>query len=97
MTPTISKSVQKQIQMLLASNMTYEQVMERIPGLKKSTLGRYANKFFPNRMKAAPGRRATIGETTKSYIRRQVIKGEFKTAKAYELQSENQSEEASAQ
>ncbi|KAG1157215.1 hypothetical protein G6F36_014261 [Rhizopus arrhizus] len=33
-------------------------------------------------MKAAPGRRATIGETTKSYIRRQVIKGEFKTAKA---------------
>ncbi|KAG0731371.1 hypothetical protein G6F19_014261 [Rhizopus arrhizus] len=32
-------------------------------------------------MKAAPGRRATIGETTKSYIRRQVIKGEFKTAK----------------
>ena len=65
MTPTISKSVQKQIQMLLASNMTYEQVMERIPGLKKSTLGRYANKFFPNRMKAAPGRRATIGETTK--------------------------------
>ncbi|KAG1116729.1 hypothetical protein G6F38_014118 [Rhizopus arrhizus] len=33
-------------------------------------------------MKAAPGRRSTIGETTKSYIRRQVIKGEFKTAKA---------------
>ncbi|KAG1039111.1 hypothetical protein G6F43_012576 [Rhizopus delemar] len=33
-------------------------------------------------MKAAPGRRAIIGETTKSYICRQVIKGEFKTAKA---------------
>ncbi|KAG1135128.1 hypothetical protein G6F38_013028 [Rhizopus arrhizus] len=33
-------------------------------------------------MKAAPGRRATIRETTKSYIRRQVIKNEFKTAKA---------------
>ncbi|KAG1441563.1 hypothetical protein G6F55_013219 [Rhizopus delemar] len=65
MTRTISKSAQNQIQLLLASNMTYEQVMERIP-----------------RMKAAPGRRATIGETTKSYIRRQVIKGEFKTAKA---------------
>ena len=46
MTPTISKSVQKQIQMLLASNMTYEQVMERIPGLKKSTLGRYGTSFF---------------------------------------------------
>ncbi|KAG1317054.1 hypothetical protein G6F62_013116 [Rhizopus arrhizus] len=82
MTPTISKSVQKQIQMLLASSMTYEQVMERIPGLKKPTLGRYANKFFPNRMKAAPGRRATIGEATKSYIRRQVIKGESETVKA---------------
>ncbi|KAG1439287.1 hypothetical protein G6F55_013765 [Rhizopus delemar] len=63
MTRTISKSAQNQIQLLLASNMTYEQ-------------------FFSNRMKAAPGRRATIGETTKSYIRRQVIKGEFKTAKA---------------
>ncbi|KAG1224872.1 hypothetical protein G6F67_009423 [Rhizopus microsporus] len=75
MTPTISKSVQKQIQMLLASNMTYEQVMERIPGLKKSTLGRYANKFFPNRMKATPGRRATIGETTKSYILHQYLNG----------------------
>ncbi|KAG1135284.1 hypothetical protein G6F37_013318 [Rhizopus arrhizus] len=81
MTPTISNSVQKQTQMLLVSNMTYEQVMERIPRLKKSTLGRYANTFFPNRMKAAPGGRATIGETTKSYIRRQVIKDEFKTAK----------------
>ncbi|KAG1140910.1 hypothetical protein G6F37_012903 [Rhizopus arrhizus] len=33
-------------------------------------------------MKAAPGRRATIGETTKSYIRRQIIKDEFRTAKA---------------
>ncbi|KAG1482709.1 hypothetical protein G6F46_014198 [Rhizopus delemar] len=52
MTRTISKSVQNQIQLLLASNMAYEQVMERISGLKKSTLGR------------------------------QVIKGEFKTAKA---------------
>ncbi|KAG1035214.1 hypothetical protein G6F43_013272 [Rhizopus delemar] len=82
MTRTISKSVQNQIQLLLASNMAYEQVLERISGLKKSTLGRYANKFFPNRMKGAPGRRATIGETTKSYILRQVIKGEFKTAKA---------------
>jgi hypothetical protein len=82
MTPTISKSVEKQIQMFLISNMTYEQVMEHIPRSKKSSLGRYANKFFPNRMKAATGRRATIGETTKSYIRRQVIKGEFKTAKA---------------
>ncbi|EIE80573.1 hypothetical protein RO3G_05278 [Rhizopus delemar RA 99-880] len=38
MTRTISKSAQNQIQLLLASNMTYEQVMERIPGLKKSTL-----------------------------------------------------------
>ena len=47
MAPTISKSVQKQIQMFLASSMTYEQVMECIPGLKKFTLGRYANKFFP--------------------------------------------------
>ncbi|KAG1487733.1 hypothetical protein G6F53_013689 [Rhizopus delemar] len=64
MTRTISKSVQNQIQLLLASNMAYEQVMERISGLKKSTLGRCTNKFFPNRMKAAPGRRATIGETT---------------------------------
>ncbi|EIE91853.1 hypothetical protein RO3G_16564 [Rhizopus delemar RA 99-880] len=44
MTRTISKSVQNQIQLLLASRCT--------------------NKFFPNRMKAAPGRRATIGETT---------------------------------
>ncbi|EIE85248.1 hypothetical protein RO3G_09958 [Rhizopus delemar RA 99-880] len=52
MARTISKSVQNQIQLLLASNMTHEQVMERIPGLKKSTLDR------------------------------QVIKGEFKTAKA---------------
>ncbi|KAG1395399.1 hypothetical protein G6F60_010266 [Rhizopus arrhizus] len=82
MTPTISKSVQKQIQMLLASNMAYDQVVKRIPGSKKSTLGRYANKVFPNRMKAAPGRRAAIRVITKSYIRRQVIKGEFKTAKA---------------
>ncbi|EIE76915.1 hypothetical protein RO3G_01619 [Rhizopus delemar RA 99-880] len=64
MTRTISKSVQNQIQLLLASNMAYEQVMERISGLKKFTLGRCTNKFFPNRMKAASGRRATIGETT---------------------------------
>ncbi|KAG1037092.1 hypothetical protein G6F43_012932 [Rhizopus delemar] len=96
MTRTISKSVQNQIQLLLASNMTYEQVMERIPGLKKSTLGRYANKFFPDRMKAAPGRRATIGETTKSYIRRQVIKGEFKTAKAVHQYLNDLGQEASA-
>ncbi|KAG1135125.1 hypothetical protein G6F37_013173 [Rhizopus arrhizus] len=81
MTPIIRKSVQKQIQMLLASNMTHGEVMERISGLKKSNLGRYADKFFPNGMKAAPGRRATIGETIKSYIRKQVIKGEFKAAK----------------
>ncbi|KAG1487155.1 hypothetical protein G6F46_012018 [Rhizopus delemar] len=80
MTRTISKSAQNQIQLLLASNMTYEQVMERIP-----------------RMKAAPGRRATIGETTKSYIRRQVIKGEFKTAKAVHQYLNGLGQEAFAQ
>ncbi|EIE79076.1 hypothetical protein RO3G_03781 [Rhizopus delemar RA 99-880] len=63
MTRTISKSVQNQIQLPLTSNMAYEQVMERISGLKKFTLGRCTSKFFPNRMKVAPGRRATIGET----------------------------------
>ncbi|KAG1486399.1 hypothetical protein G6F54_013274 [Rhizopus delemar] len=68
MTRTISKSVQNQIQLLLASNMAYEQVMERISGLKKSTLGRCTNKFFPNRMKAAPGRRATIAKAVHQYL-----------------------------
>ena len=52
MTPTISKSVQKQIQKLLASNMTYEQAMERIPGLKKSTLGTVADKTGAQKLKS---------------------------------------------
>ena len=82
MTNAISKSQQNEIKLLLSQNKTYAEVMERIPGLKKSTLGRYANKFYPNRVPGTSGRKTIITTTTKSYIRRQVIKGAFKTAKA---------------
>ncbi|RCH80490.1 hypothetical protein CU097_004612, partial [Rhizopus azygosporus] len=50
MTNAISKSQQNEIKLLLSQNKTYAEIMERIPGLKKSTLGRYANKFYPNRV-----------------------------------------------
>ncbi|EIE76602.1 hypothetical protein RO3G_01306 [Rhizopus delemar RA 99-880] len=56
--------------------------MERIPNLKKSTLSRYANKFSPGRVTANPGRKAVLSVTTKSYIRKQIINGTLKTAKA---------------
>ena len=82
MTNAISKSQQNEIKLLLSQNKTYAEIMERIPGLKKSTLGRYANKFYPNRVPGTSGRKTIITTTTKSYIRRQVIKGAFKTAKA---------------
>ncbi|KAG1192405.1 hypothetical protein G6F70_009214 [Rhizopus microsporus] len=89
MTNAISKSQQNEIKLLLSQNKTYAEIMERIPGLKKSTLGRYANKFYPNRVPATSGRKTIATTTTKSYIRRQVIKGAFKTTKAvYQYLSE---------
>ncbi|KAG1033076.1 hypothetical protein G6F43_013636 [Rhizopus delemar] len=56
--------------------------MERIPNLKKSTLSRYANKLSPGIVTANPGGKAALSVTTKSYIRKQIINGALKAAKA---------------
>ncbi|KAG0953040.1 hypothetical protein G6F31_013484 [Rhizopus arrhizus] len=59
--------------------------MERISNLKKSTLSRYANKFSPSRVTANPGRKAVLSVTTMSYIRKQIVNGTLKTAKAVHM------------
>lgn len=82
MVRALSKNKQENIKSLVLQNKPYSVIMERIPNLKKSTLSRYANKFSPGRVTANPGRKAVLSVTTKSYIRKQIINGTLKTAKA---------------
>ncbi|KAI7905355.1 uncharacterized protein BX663DRAFT_418306, partial [Cokeromyces recurvatus] len=82
MTVAISKDTQNNIKALLESGYSYSQIMSRIPNLKKTTLSYYANKFFPNRTRLPGGRKSLLPNTTKSYIRKQIIKGSLKSAKA---------------
>ncbi|KAG1320678.1 hypothetical protein G6F63_014140 [Rhizopus arrhizus] len=82
MVRALSKNKQESIKSLVLQNKPYSVIMERIPNLKKSTLSRYANKFSPGKVTANPGRKAVLSVTTKSYIRKQIVNGTLKTAKA---------------
>ncbi|KAG0928168.1 hypothetical protein G6F30_012458 [Rhizopus arrhizus] len=82
MVRALSKNKQESIKSLVLQNKPYSVIMERISNLKKSTLNRYANKFSPGKVTANPGRKAVLSVTTKSYIRKQIVNGTLRTAKA---------------
>ncbi|KAG0972962.1 hypothetical protein G6F28_013785 [Rhizopus arrhizus] len=82
MVRALSKNKQESIKSLVLQNKPYSVIMERISNLKKSTLSRYANKFSPGKVTANPGRKAVLSVITKSYIRKQIVNGTLKTAKA---------------
>ncbi|KAG0894822.1 hypothetical protein G6F33_013727 [Rhizopus arrhizus] len=82
MVRALSKNKQESIKSLILKSKTYSVIMERISNLKKSTLNRYANKFSPGRVTANPGWKTVLSVTAKSYIRKQIVNGTLKTAKA---------------
>ncbi|KAG1506675.1 hypothetical protein G6F52_011827 [Rhizopus delemar] len=81
MVHSLPLDVQNNIKSLLKSGHPYSTIIERVPGVKKSTISDYKRKWFPNMRPLKSGRKSEITATTKSYIRRSVITGKLKTGK----------------
>ncbi|EIE85238.1 hypothetical protein G6F46_013260 [Rhizopus delemar] len=75
MVRSLPLDVQNNIKSLLKSGHPYSSIIERVPGVKKSTISDYKRRWFPNMRPLKSGRKSEITATTKSYIRRSVITG----------------------
>jgi transposase len=84
MTRCLPKDTQNNIKNLLESGYSYSQIMERVPGVKKSTISDYKRKWFPEMKSLQSGRHAIVNVTGRNYIRKKLILGVFKTAKDVE-------------
>lgn len=81
MVKQLAHDTQQNIKSLLNSGYSYTEIMKRIPEAKRSTISDYKNKFFKNRPENQSGRKSSLSDTTRSYIRRKLVSGEFRTAK----------------
>ncbi|KAG1034926.1 hypothetical protein G6F43_013326 [Rhizopus delemar] len=81
MVRSLPLDVENNIKSLLKSDHPYSSIIERVPGVKKSTISDYKRRWFPNMRPLKSGRKSEITATTKSYIRRSVITGKLKTGK----------------
>ncbi|EIE92109.1 hypothetical protein RO3G_16820 [Rhizopus delemar RA 99-880] len=73
--------VENNIKSLLKSDHSYSPIIERVPGVKKSTISDYKRRWFSNMRPIKSGRKSEITATTKPYIGRSVITGKLKTEK----------------
>ncbi|EIE91835.1 hypothetical protein RO3G_16546 [Rhizopus delemar RA 99-880] len=81
MVRSLPLDVQNNINSLLKSGHPYSSIIERVPGVKKSTINDYRRRWFSNMRPIKSGRKSEITATTKLYIRRSVITGKLKTGK----------------
>lgn len=81
MVKALPQDVQNNIRSLLQAGHSYSTIMKRVPGVKKSTIGDYKKKFFPNMQSQAPGRKSPISVSTRNYVRKQLVLGSMKTGK----------------
>ncbi|KAG1169170.1 hypothetical protein G6F55_013747 [Rhizopus delemar] len=81
MVRSLPLDVQNNIKSLLKSGHPYSSIIERVPGVKKSTINDYKRRWFSNMRPIKSGRKSEITATTKPYIRRSVITGKLKTGK----------------
>ncbi|KAG1016131.1 hypothetical protein G6F26_012759 [Rhizopus arrhizus] len=81
MVRSLPLDVQDNIKSLLKYSHSYSSIINRVPGVKKSTISDYKRRWFPNMGPLKSGCRSEITATTKSYIRRSVITGKLKTGK----------------
>ncbi|KAG1530895.1 hypothetical protein G6F49_013721 [Rhizopus delemar] len=75
MVRSLPLDVQNNIKSLLKSGHPYSSIIERVPGVKKSTINDYKRRWFSNMRPIKSGRKSEITATTKPYIRRSVITG----------------------
>ncbi|KAI8967219.1 hypothetical protein BDF20DRAFT_790306, partial [Mycotypha africana] len=78
------------IKSMLQAGYSFSAIIQRIPGVKKTTIADYKRKFFPDIVGGAPGRKSVIvvyviSATTRSYIRKQLVLGNTVTHKTVHM------------
>ncbi|KAG1084260.1 hypothetical protein G6F39_013116 [Rhizopus arrhizus] len=81
MVRSLPLDVQDNIKFLLKFGHSYSYIINRVPGVKKSTISDYKRRWFPNMGPLKSGRKSEITVTTKTYVRQSVTTRKLKTKK----------------
>ncbi|KAG1534514.1 hypothetical protein G6F50_012625 [Rhizopus delemar] len=83
----LPSDVQNSIKALLENGVDPAVIGKRV-GVHRNTVNRYANKWIHDRIRKRGGRPSIVAESTRRYIKRQVITGCLKTAKDVQMKLE---------
>ncbi|EIE79977.1 hypothetical protein RO3G_04682 [Rhizopus delemar RA 99-880] len=83
----LPSDIQNSIKALLENGVDPAVIGKRV-GVHRNTVNRYANKWIHDRIRKRGGRPSIVAESTRRYIKRQVLTGCLKTAKDVQMKLE---------
>ncbi|EIE86559.1 hypothetical protein RO3G_11270 [Rhizopus delemar RA 99-880] len=83
----LPSDIQNSIKVLLENSVDPAVIGKRV-GVHRNTVNRYANKWIHDRIRKRGGRPSIVAESTRPYIKRQVLTGCWKTVKDVQMKLE---------
>ncbi|KAG1035105.1 hypothetical protein G6F43_013291 [Rhizopus delemar] len=87
MPKNLPSDIQSSVKALLENSVDPAVIGKRV-GVHRNTINRYANKWIHDRIRKRGGRPSIVAESTRPYIKRQVLTGCLKTAKDVQMKLE---------
>jgi transposase len=76
----LTNEVQNNLKSSLAKGTPFSVISNRL-GISKGVISKYSKKWFPEAKKNKAGRHGIVSDSSKSLVRRKVIKGDLLTAR----------------